>query len=220
MMKFRWMPLIPVIILSLIAAFVPVDRTENKKEAKVLISTNYQITVTDEHGTVLTDYTEPSDSYVIAFLDLLSVMINQTNRNIVDTSGNSQSIGTNSVNFRASAAGGDSSYGIVVGTGTNTVTLTDYNLQTLIANGSGSGQLNYSIVTLTSPTTTGSTRSFTISRSFQNSYTSSTTINELGLNVYGYSNHPLMILRDLIPGGQAVDPNNTVTVAYTISITV
>ena len=87
--------------------------------------------------------------------------------------------------IRLNSGAGTTTYGSVVGTGTNAVTLADYALQTKIAHGSGSGQLQYSACTVAAPGYTASTITETITRIFTNAFGGTITINEIGL--YGYS---------------------------------
>ncbi len=79
---------------------------------------------------------------------------------------------------------GDSTYGIVVGTGTNPVTVADYVLQAQIVHGSGAGQLQYSSMAWLAPVTDGTSRVFTQTRSFYNATANPITINEVGIYAY------------------------------------
>ena len=72
--------------------------------------------------------------------------------------------------------------GLVVGTGTTPVNVEDFNLETLIANGSGAGELQYLAQTIL-PTVVSADPSafFTITRDFLNSSGGLITVSEVGL---------------------------------------
>lgn len=119
------------------------------------------------------------------------------------------------------ATSGVVTFGTRVGTGNTAVTITDYALQTPVAEGTGSGQMAHGAVTFGSPAADSTTSQFTITRNFTNSSGGSMTINEIGLycrNFYsieasltvGY----FMIIRDVIGGGIAVPNGQTLTVNY------
>ena len=135
--------------------------------------------------------------------------------------------GTNTYYFLMSSlsAAADNTFGIQVGTQTSppAIAITDYVLGALIANGNGNGQVVYSATTLTAPATVGSTRKFTIARTFTNNYSSNITINEIGLVLKSYYTQATAFyymiehsyLTFTINSGGA-----SATVTYTISSTV
>lgn len=115
---------------------------------------------------------------------------------------------------------GNTNYGIVAGTGTNAVTMTDYALQTLIAHGTGAGQLSYGAVTFTGPTTSGKTRYFEFQRALTNGSGGSITVNEIGLYVYPTSTaYYYMYLRDVLGSGVVVNNGQVLTIKYRVSVT-
>jgi hypothetical protein len=115
---------------------------------------------------------------------------------------------------------GNTNYGIVAGTGTNAVTMTDYALQTLIAHGTGSGQLSYGAVSFGSPTTSGKTRYFEFQRALTNSSGNTITVNEIGVYIYPTSqSYYYMFLRDVLPSGVQVDNGQVLTIKYRVSVT-
>jgi hypothetical protein len=81
---------------------------------------------------------------------------------------------------------GVTTYGIVVGTGTNAVAATDYALQTLIAHGLGAGKLQYAAQGCdTNVTTSGANTYFTATRRLDNGSGGTITIQEVG--IYSWS---------------------------------
>lgn len=94
-----------------------------------------------------------------------------------------------------SAPAGNTGYGIIAGTGTTPVAETDYYIGTLIAHGSGSGQLSYQAV-LFDPLVLGSTTAlFGVKRTMDNLHASTVVgITEMAA-VVNHSNNLFMSLR-------------------------
>jgi hypothetical protein len=108
--------------------------------------------------------------------------------------------------------------GIVVGTGTATVLISDYKLGTIIPHGSTGTQLIYNSTTVSAPTTTGATRVFTVSRSMQNASGSDINIKEVGIYMIGFGGHTFCIERTL--SNITVINGTSTTLTYVIKITV
>jgi len=137
---------------------------------------------------------------------------------MTDTSNTARSQGSYRP-FRIDCAAGVSAYGLVVGTGTNAVTLTDYKLQTQIAHGNGAGQLAYGAGSFVAPTTSGSDRYWDAVRTFTNNSGGDITINEVG--IYAFSSNPYYycIARDLT-GGVLIANTKVATLTYRFKISV
>jgi hypothetical protein len=201
--------------------FASISPPASQEVGKPLLKTTFTVSISDASGKVVKSYTRPSDSYVYYFAEML-YCIASTNSplNIPDTSNTLRTLTYNQGTYLNSNGSG-SNAGIVVGTGTNAVALTNYALQTLIANGNGAGQLNYGAGTISTTSTTGTTRYFTISRTFKNNAAGSITVNECGIYCMATSTpYYFMWVRDLISPGQAVGAGQTLTLTYTIGITV
>jgi hypothetical protein len=136
-----------------------------------------------------------------------------------DSTGSSQTISNNNVSNTCAceAPGNDSSYGILVGTGTTAVTTSDYAVETQITHGSGGGQLNHGACVVGGAVDAGSGCTLTISRQFGNASGSQITIRELCLCSKTYSNKVYLLSRDIVT--QAVDNGNTATAIIEISTT-
>ena len=110
--------------------------------------------------------------------------------------------------------------GVVVGSGSTAVVVTDYALGTIIGDGTGSGQLSHGLQVISSLSVSDPNASFTVRRDFTNSSGASITVNEVGL--YGHCQNAesitsvFLMLRDIIAGGQAVADGSTLRVTYTI----
>jgi len=182
-----------------------------------------ELTVKDKRGKVTDHRVMRSKSFVRQFLELLWIQAFQIPEvapySMKDTSNTLQDICEGAYTFAANAGLGATTFGIVVGTGTTAPTIDDYALETLIAHGTGAGQLEYSAVTFGAPASDATTSQFTITRDFANASGGSITVNEIALYAKGsrggYANvWYFMIIRDVIAGGISVPNGQTLTVNY------
>lgn len=164
-----------------------------------------------------------SKSFVEAFLSIIKAQMDQdvSVDDVTNVAGTDRNVERGASNLDTRAAITVDTNGIVVGTGSTAVAVTDYALVTKIDDGSGSGQLLYQAVVIsTSMTISDPDISFTIRRDFLNSSGDSITVNEVGIYLTGYSavggDEPFMAVRDLISGGQAVADGENLRVTYTI----
>jgi hypothetical protein len=124
------------------------------------------------------------------------------------------------------AADNDDSYGVVVGTGTATVTPTDYKLASQIPHGTGSGQLDYDTHTVASSYSSSSSY-IEISRVFVNRSGSDVVVREVGLMARNYfrdstaviNDVKFLIARDVLPSPVRVKNLGSLTVRYRIRLT-
>lgn len=175
----------------------------------------------DQKGQLTFFEKKKANSFVRALIDLLFPHIQQAifGNGSQDISNTTRSPAVNTGNFAMNAAAGDVAKGIVVGTGTSAVTISDYALGTRIAHGNAASQLSYGAMSFTNPTTSGSTRSFTMERTFTNNSGSQITITELGLYmIMGAGAYSHCADRTLYT--YALDNLATVTFRYTVGLTV
>ena len=164
-------------------------------------------------------------SFVKQFVGLLMKKMCEQYVVLTDTSNVSRTIGHSDWygNFYVTAPIYIDTYGSVVGTGTNAVSINDYNLQTKITHGTGSGQLQYSVETFGPPTTVSSGSSFVITRVFTNNSGLPITINEIGLVAQCYNGtqqftYNFLIARDLlITSPPTLINSESLTLNYTIT---
>jgi hypothetical protein len=124
------------------------------------------------------------------------------------------------------AADNDDTYGVVVGTGTATVTPTDYSLASKIPHGTGPGQLDYDTHTVASSYTSSSSY-VEISRVFVNRSGGDVVVREVGLMARNYfkdsgavrNDVKYLIARDVLPSPVTVKNLGSLTVRYRISLT-
>jgi len=186
-----------------------------------------EIIVADKDGKVTDHRVQKSQSFVRGFLELLWINMKPVEEVdpylITDIYGVPRGIGGTAMTFGCSAAIGDASKGIRVGTGTVAPTINDTGLQTPIAHGAGAGQLQYSSVTFGAPASDVTTSQFTITRNFANASGASITVNEIGLQLRAHRQDSaffFLVIRDVIAGGIAVPNGQTLTVNYRPQCTV
>ena len=177
---------------------------------------------------------KPMHSLLQNFMYLLNAALQKTvNVNVVDTGnvvrscGGWNQTGTQyGWSYNAGVAGvqpaaGISAYGIQVGSNATAVVITDYKLNTQIAQGTGAGQMKYSGQSFIGNLSSGNNRFVRISRYFTNDSGGDVTIREVGLAVtpqvsYGGPVN-VLIARDLT-GDIVVSNTNAVPVELTIQI--
>ena len=111
-------------------------------------------------------------------------------------------------------------YGILVGTGTSAPTNADYKLQTIIANGSSSGQLLYQATSVGAAAIVGANVDTVICRIVVNGSGGSITLKEVGLATqtgYGYG-YNFLIAHDSVD--QAIANTEVAVISYVIRTTV
>jgi len=125
-----------------------------------------------------------------------------------------------SVNLRVDAAIGNTLMGIRVGKGSTAVAIDDYALETPLEEGTGLDEFNHQVVAFTTPAVVGSTCSFTVSRvMINNSGATITGIREIGAYMVIFSWYALGF-RDVLPSPVYVPHGGSITVTYTIKVTV
>lgn len=163
-----------------------------------------------------------SRSFVQAFGRLMIVQMQggpQGSQN--DTGGTSRTPAQAAVAFQCTGNLDNSGLGIVVGTGTTTVAVTDTKLITQITTGNGAGQLRYLAQTFNMFTVGSTDVNFQITRSFINNSGATITPTEVGIYGQGGTGWTFCLIRDLFGGGGiAVAAGKTLTVTYTLSFPV
>ena len=171
----------------------------------------------DKEGKLISEHEHEANSFVKQFLQfLINRFLDAVTISITDTGNINRS--ASALAGVVDAASGADILGIVVGTGINAVTISDYTLQTKIANGAGAGQLSYGACTVDANVTIdGSTAYVQIYRTFTNSSGGAITIKEIGI-IGSYSSYKFLLERSLSENTIANAASATLT--YKISITV
>lgn len=185
---------------------------------------DYDIIVKDKNGKVTTHYHKKGKAFVTNLINLLGGSMRAIAGDgftVTDTGGTARGLNNSTSTFKANAAVGTNAFGIQVGTGVTAVAIGNTALVTLIAEGVGAGQLNYSAMTINNPTTIGGTRQFIITRTVTNNSGASITINEGGLAVQGSNGAgPWNFLVDRFLQTFAVANLGSALITITISVTV
>jgi len=156
-----------------------------------------------------------NDPFVQAMLYAIYTHFTMVNQNWKDVSGTQRSYVHTSIVINPAAG---NAYGIVVGTGANAVTVSDYTLQTLIAHGTGSGQLYYSANYWSAPTLSGSTYTTEGYRQIINLSGGDVTVNEVG--IYGLNGGWYFLLARDTTGGITVPAEGILIVVYKVQTTI
>lgn len=189
--------------------------------------------VKDKDGKILSKGKFKSQTWVGNIVRLLNQLLNlwatgstlttyvvDTPTVVKDTSNTARSFRLGSASqltWGGKAPAGNTSAGILVGTSDAPVTIDQYNLQGLIAHGTGAGQLSYGDTTVEAMTE-GTTFLFRVIRTFTNNSGASITVKEMGLFILlGYT---IMLARDVPTGGITVPNGSTLTLRYIISHTI
>ena len=122
--------------------------------------------------------------------------------NIRDTSNSLFTIDANNVStLDTSAAIGDVTHGVLVGTGTTAVAKDNHTMETIIADGNGAGQLEYGVAVIDAATGVSGGYRVTLSRQFDNDSGGDITVKECGVAVVckdnGAGTRNVLIIHDL-----------------------
>lgn len=138
-------------------------------------------------GVFMEEVVQPAHSFVLQWPTLLNIHLGKREGSdqILDTGNTLRSISTSTGNYvfpRVNAAIASGASGILLGTGTNAVAMTDYALQTQIAQGTGAGQLSHGLCATYPVDTAGANpRYVNIARGFQNNSGGSIAVAEVAL---------------------------------------
>ena len=157
-------------------------------------------------GKLVQEHIQPGHSFVLAFAAIFNNLFSEAGQlaTIPDTGNTSRTLasGNQVSGLRVDAAAAEATFGIVVGTGTNAVAMTDYALQTRIDEGTSSGQLSHLAVAFGPLGTATTARYINIIRTFQNNSGATISPTEAALYAEAPYTGPVIgifcIARDLI----------------------
>jgi len=193
------------------------------EKMKLTEGLSYEVVVWDRHGKVLERIATLSRSYVSAWNQCLYVLNRHTSFTITDTGGTGRSISYSSSVLRANAGVGEIDHGIRVGKGTTPVTINDFALEAPCGEGTGVNQFLHQVMATSSPAVAGSDCSFWVRRVMVNNSGSTISgIREIGCYVMTkYSpRYCALGYRDVLSGPVSVPDGGSVTVTYTLKVTV
>jgi len=163
----------------------------------------YWYSIRDRFGNLKRSRKRVARSFLTAFITGLYLRaVSGSTINRTDTGGTSRALQKTTL-FNVDTPSGTSTEGLVVGTGTTAPTITDSKLQTQIAHGVGSGQLQYAASVVNVPTSDATSTSVILTRDFTNGSGGTITIQEIGIYAemnYGAAGNSLSqfcIVRDL-----------------------
>ncbi|MBA7703985.1 hypothetical protein ES703_112782 [subsurface metagenome] len=197
-------------------------KTQEKKQKRVQPkeeSLSYTVEVRDKEGRVLQRISAPSRSYVQQWNQLINVHASQVGKTVKDIGGVDRTATPSHHLLRADAGIGIVVNGIRVGKGTTAVAITDVALESPCDEGTDTDEFNHQLVEFTEPSVIGSTCSFTIRRTMiNNSGATITGIKEIGC--YHKYSYTFMSFRDVLPSPVSVPHGGSITVTYTLKVTV
>ncbi|MBA7649498.1 hypothetical protein ES703_57295 [subsurface metagenome] len=179
----------------------------------------YSVVVRDRHGKVLSRERRRSRSFLKQWNQLVYAHMADTAVSITDTGGTPRSITRNNVDLDLSVSAGVTTHGIRVGTGNTAVAIDDYAVETPIEEGVGVDEMNHLICTVATSVVAAPSCSFVVSRSIVNNSAAEITVREAGIYMLMYI-YPFCATRDVFGTPQAVPVGGTITVNWTIKVTV
>jgi hypothetical protein len=213
-----------------------IDPRKLEQEGNVLLDMEY--VVRDKDGNEVLRQQEYGDSFVGNFIKGLYCAMSRNHApdtgsvvTLTDTSNTARTgvynyapitaSGNYYTFFDCNATTGDTDYGILVGTGTTATDINDYALDTLIAEGTGAGQMEYGNHSIVSSTHDGSTYSYAgITRTVANNSGGSIVVAEVGLacemNWESNTERHFLLLREVL--GTTVTVLDTQTLTATVRI--
>lgn len=189
----------------------------------------YQITLLDQDFRVVKHYRRRvAHSFVEQYIQHLHALASAAvEAGVVDTGSVTRTIRTATSaesHMRTLAAAAENTFGLMVGTGSTAVTMTDRALDTKIVHGTSSGQMEHGASTHSAPQQSGDDASWTQTRVFTNSSGGSITVAETGIYCTtedtGNTNREFLLVRDVLGSSVAVADNQSISVTYTIKISV
>jgi len=204
---------------------IPVNE-ETKKTRKPCLQVAWNVQVYDKDDKLIKEKSG-QNSLLVAFATKMAGLfydttstykdITNTNRNAIQMSPQGQPNGIPCAGYGY----GLTTLGIVLGTNNTAVTADDYKLNTIVANGTGGGQLLYLAGASIGVTTAAPVSSFVIDRIMINHSAGTITIKELGIYcLEGGAAATICLCRDIIADpGVDIDDGEYMYVRYTISVT-
>jgi len=213
-------------------------------EKKPNLNLEIELELKDKDGNVISKRREQSDSLVKNFALILqslmagniagkrSYSLKDTTVTLKKTDGTDYTFpsvtnfqyhagaaNTNGAMFEVAAYAEDDTYGIVVGTGTTSVTRDDYSLEAQVPHGRGDNQLYHGEVTVEEVNGNPPDSVWRIIRTFTNEGSVAIDVNEIGL-IAMCAGTPILIARDVLSSPQNVPVFATLTVRYVFTVTV
>lgn len=185
-------------------------------------SLSYTLEVRDKEGRVIERISAPSRSYVEQWNQLVNIQAQAGLGKLVRATDGLEWSGNRSTwALSARGAVADVALGTRVGKGTTAVAIDDYAIETPLGEGVGLDEFNHQAVTFTVPAVVGPTCSYTIKRILiNNSGATISGIREIGVYTDRGSARSYLLFRDVLPSAVYVPHGGSITVTYTVAVTV
>lgn len=190
----------------------------------------YDMVISKEEKKIKIFKKRPCKSFVKQFCEILLIgFSSMRNQTMVDTSNTSRAFLSGDGPFVESellwntglfAGVGVTSYGPLLGSGVTAVTINDYDMETLIAHGTGAGELQYSATTFGAPSTDATGSTFIVTRVYTNNSGGNVTIEEIGLVDTAQGSWRFLIVRDNLASSVTMADGETLTLNYTFATTI
>ncbi|MBA7678522.1 hypothetical protein ES703_86798 [subsurface metagenome] len=181
----------------------------------------YSVVVRDRHGKVVSRERRRSKSFLKAWNEIIYIQCHYAGTvNITDTGNTVRAIPRHATNLTMNAPAGNINYGIRVGTGNTPVAIDDYALETPIAEGTGAGQMEHLVCTVATSVVAAPSCSFLVSRTIVNNSGGLITVREAGIYMFISSFVVGDAVRDVLVAPQAVPNGGSITIDWTIKVTV
>jgi len=181
----------------------------------------YAIVTRDRYGKVVSRERRKSHSFLKAWNQLVYVQMAGTAQSIKDTGGTNRAINPWAVNFQMIEAAGSTNKGIRVGTGNTPVDISDFQLETPILQGIGGGQMEHLICTVDASVVAAPSCSFVAHRTIANNSGGLITVTEAVIYALMTSTpYYGCMTRDVLGAPQAVPNGGSITIDWTIGVTV
>ena len=188
------------------------------------IRTSVQLTIQDTRtGKMIHHHRRrsfPSHSYLRGFLHILFAQMYQGSMGTLDTGNVSRAVVQHANNLDIKAAISVSLFGLVIGKGSDAVLVTNYKLQTQCLQGSALDQLLHGVVTFDDYALYNNSLRFRANRTFTNDSGLEIALRECGIYCRAtVTPYYFCIVRDILPEVIWLQPGQTITLRYKISVT-
>ncbi len=180
----------------------------------------YSVVVRDRHGKVLSRERRRGRSFLKPWNQLIQLQMRFASLSVVDTGGTPRNVSAHANSFRMAVFAGGTNYGLRVGTGNTPVAIDDYALETPIAQGTGAGQMEHQECTVATSVVSAPSCYFVVSRTITNNSGDSITVREAALYMRMSTSYYGCATRDVFGAPQAVPNGGSITVDWTIQVTV
>ena len=180
----------------------------------------------DKRGRYIREQSVEGHSIVQQWPTWLTSALNQTSvQSLKDTSNTLRTLRLTdgAQDWRSDGAANSATKGILCGTGTTAVTITDYALETAIANGVGAGQLQWAADVFAAISSSGTSRLITQTRAFTNNSAGAINVTEVAFYAQaadsGSTQRTFCMCRDLLSFTIGIGATKTVTYQFTVALT-